>query len=106
MDADYAGTRRLGLSRKLFGWFALVGGVSAISYAQQREVARIPVGQRPWGIAITPDGGRLYAANGLSNDVSVIDVGAARVIATIKVGDGPWGLALRHEVRNSRAGRQ
>jgi len=33
VDADYAGTRRLGLSRKLFGWFALVGGVSAISYA-------------------------------------------------------------------------
>ena len=35
MDADYAGTRRLGLSRKLFGWFALVGGVSAISYADR-----------------------------------------------------------------------
>src|SRR5437763_1556172 len=33
VDADYAGTRRLGLSKKLFGWFALVGGVSAISYA-------------------------------------------------------------------------
>jgi membrane protease YdiL (CAAX protease family) len=33
VDADYAGTRRLGLSRKLFAWFALVGGVSAISYA-------------------------------------------------------------------------
>ncbi len=33
------------------------------------------VGQRPWGIALTPDGGRLYTANGPSNDVSVVDTG-------------------------------
>jgi len=33
MDADHAGTRRLGLSRKLVGWFTLVGVISAISYA-------------------------------------------------------------------------
>src|SRR5437764_9823594 len=33
VGADSAGTRRLGLSRKLAGWFALVGAVSAISYA-------------------------------------------------------------------------
>jgi DNA-binding beta-propeller fold protein YncE len=30
----------------------------------------IPVGQRPWGIALTPDGRKLYAANGLSNVMS------------------------------------
>jgi membrane protease YdiL (CAAX protease family) len=33
MDADPAGTGKLGLSRKLAGWFALVGVISAISYA-------------------------------------------------------------------------
>lgn len=33
MVADTAGTRRLGLSRKLVGWFTLVGVISAISYA-------------------------------------------------------------------------
>jgi membrane protease YdiL (CAAX protease family) len=31
--ADSAGTRRLGLNRKLAGWFTLVGVISAISYA-------------------------------------------------------------------------
>lgn len=33
MGADSSGTRKLGLSRKLAGWFTLVGAVSAISYA-------------------------------------------------------------------------
>ena len=57
-------------------------------------VTLIPVGQRPWGIAISPDGRKLYTANGLSNDVSVIDTSTNKVIATIKVGDGPWGIAV------------
>ena len=54
----------------------------------------IPVGQRPWGVALSADGRKLYVANGLSNDVSVIDTNANRVIATVKAGDGPWGIAL------------
>jgi membrane protease YdiL (CAAX protease family) len=33
MDTDLGSTRRLGLSTKLAGWFALVGVISAISYA-------------------------------------------------------------------------
>jgi uncharacterized protein len=33
VGADSAGTQRLGLSRKLAGWFTLVGVISAISYA-------------------------------------------------------------------------
>jgi YVTN family beta-propeller protein len=53
-----------------------------------------PVGQRPWGIAISPDGQKVYTANGLSNDVSVIDASTNTVVATIKAGDGPWGIAL------------
>jgi YVTN family beta-propeller protein len=54
----------------------------------------IPVGQRPWGIALTPDGRKLYTANGLSDDVSVVDTATNKVIATIKAGDGPWGIGL------------
>jgi YVTN family beta-propeller protein len=54
----------------------------------------IPVGKRPWGIALSPDGRKIYTANGVSNDVSVIDTNTNQVIATIKAGDGPWGIAL------------
>jgi len=57
-------------------------------------ITLIPVGQRPWGIALTPDGRKLYTANGVSNDVSVIDTSTNRVVSTIKAGDGPWGVAL------------
>ena len=35
--------------------------------------AMIPAGSRPWGLALSRDGDRLYTANGLSNDESVID---------------------------------
>jgi YVTN family beta-propeller protein len=54
----------------------------------------IPVASRPWGIAITRDGKKVYTANGLSNDVAVIDTVNNRGIKTIKAGDGPWGIAM------------
>jgi YVTN family beta-propeller protein len=50
--------------------------------------------QRVWGLAITRDGKKLYAANGVSNDVSVIDTATNAVVATVKAGDGPWGIAI------------
>lgn len=62
-----------------------------------KALALIPTGQRVWGIAITPDGGKVYAANSLSNTVSVIDTRKRRVIGTIAVEDGPWALAVRGE---------
>ena len=43
-----------------------------------RSTAEIPVGQRPWNMALTPDGKKLYVANGRSNSVSVIDTGSAQ----------------------------
>ena len=55
---------------------------------------RIAVGRRPWGLAISRNGQRVYTANGLSNDVSVIDTRSNRVIAKVKVGEKPWGVAV------------
>jgi YVTN family beta-propeller protein len=65
-----------------------------VDIASRREVAEIPVGRRPWGIAISGDGKLLYTANGGSNDVSVVDVATRRVRSTIRVGAKPWGIAL------------
>jgi YVTN family beta-propeller protein len=58
-------------------------------------VATIPVGQRVWGLALSPDGQKLYTANGASNDVSVIDVRARKELKRIKGGDGPWWITVR-----------
>jgi len=66
-----------------------------IDTATMRVVQMIGVGQRPWWVGLTPDGRKLYSANGLSNDVSVIDTASRRVIKTIKAGEGPWGIVVR-----------
>jgi YVTN family beta-propeller protein len=50
------------------------------------------VGQRVWHIALSPDGGRLYTANGNSSDVSVIDLRRGEVVKTVAVGRSPWGV--------------
>ena len=44
-----------------------------IDTATDKVVATIPVGKRPWNMALTRDGAKLYVANGRSNSVSVID---------------------------------
>ena len=51
-------------------------------------------GHAPGAIALTPDGDKIYTANGPSGDVSVIDARSLRVIRRIPVGKQPWGLGL------------
>lgn len=57
-------------------------------------IKEIPVGTRPWGIALSSDGRFLYTANGPSNDVSVVDTTALTTVKRIPVGDSPWGIVL------------
>jgi YVTN family beta-propeller protein len=58
-------------------------------------VATVPVGKRPWNMAVTPDGKKLYVANGRSNSVSVIDTETNQSVKEIPVGDTPWGVVIR-----------
>ena len=53
----------------------------------------IDVGLAPAGVAVTPDGSKVYVAN-LNNSVSVIDTATNAVSATIPVGNGPVGVAF------------
>jgi YVTN family beta-propeller protein len=71
------------------------GTVSAIDTATNEIIATIPVGKRPWNMAITPDSKKLYVANGRSNSVSVIDAIELKAIGEILVGDTPWGVVIR-----------
>ena len=71
------------------------GTVQVIDTATHAIVETIPVGKRPWNMAITPDGGKLYVACGRSNLVSVIDTKSRRKIADIAVGELPWGVTIR-----------
>ena len=57
-------------------------------------IKEVPVGKRPWGIALSADGHYLYTANGPSNDVSVVDTRTLAEVKRIPVGKSPWGIVL------------
>lgn len=70
-------------------------GIAEIDPETFEVVRTIPdVGTRPWGIALTPDGSRLFSANGPSGDVSVIELTSGEVIARIESGALPWGVVV------------
>ncbi len=68
-----------------------------INTATNGVTATIPVGIVPFGVAVSPDGSKVYVTNDGSNTVSVIDTTANTVIATIPVGVGPAGLAVTQD---------
>ncbi|MGO4704087.1 PQQ-dependent catabolism-associated beta-propeller protein [Dyella sp. 2RAB6] len=52
-----------------------------------------PVGQRNWGIALSPDQTRVYAANGLSGDLTIIHRHDGTT-QSVRLGGKPWGVAV------------
>ena len=68
--------------------------VAVVSTTTNEVGPTIPVGDRPRGIAISPDGNEAYVANTGDNTVSVIATATKRVIATIPVGRKPQGIAF------------
>lgn len=72
----------------------VAGTVAVIDVASSSVSASVTVGRKPQGMAVTPDGAKLYVANNLDNTVSVIDTGTNAVIATFTVGLAPLGVAI------------
>ena len=54
----------------------------------------LPRGAKPVGVVVSPDGGRVYVANGHGNSVAVIDAASYKVVANVPVGKRPWGIAI------------
>lgn len=70
--------------------------------------APIPVGNGPWGLALSPDGSRLYTGNSGSGNVTMIDTASITVLGAIDVEAGAEGVAVspdgrRVYVANSRS---
>jgi YVTN family beta-propeller protein len=68
--------------------------VSVIDTESNAVSSTIPVGTGPVGVAVKPDGSKVYVAINGSNTVSVIDTASNAVSSTIPVGTGPVGVAV------------
>src|SRR5262249_56578062 len=74
--------------------------VSVIDTATDSVSMTIDVGPTPFGIAVTPDGSKVYVANeAVNGTVSVIDTGTNVVSATVAVGRHPVGVAVKPDGR-------
>jgi len=62
--------------------------------AAGRVVSEVPVGKRPYGVAVNGDCTTAYVANEDSDSVSVVDLRKEAVTATLPAGMAPNGVAL------------
>jgi YVTN family beta-propeller protein len=66
--------------------------VSVIDTATNTVRATVTVGGYPYGVAVNPDGTKVYVPNNFDNTVSVIDTSNNTVTATVPVGGSPCAL--------------
>ena len=55
----------------------------------------LPVGQAPWGLAMTRDGKMLYVSSNSDNHIMIVDAETMKVLSTIPTEKDPNGIALR-----------
>ena len=80
---------------RLYG--AKDGYVNVADPATNTIIASIPTGASPVGIAVSPDGSRVYATNVISTSegsVSIIDTATNSVIASVPTAGYPWDVAV------------
>ena len=74
------------------------GSVSVIDTATNKVIATILVGSTggssPFGVAVSPDGSKVYVAEYFDNTVSVIATATNTVIAAIPVGTNPVAFGI------------
>src|SRR5690606_24871224 len=72
------------------------GSIAAVDVAKHEVVATraLPAPAKPVGIAVSPDGARLYVADGAADLVHVLDASDFTEHARVPVGKRPWNLAL------------
>lgn len=68
--------------------------VSVLDIAAEKIVGSIPAGNTPNYITLSPDGGRAYVTNALSNTLSVMDLEKRALIKEIPIGTEPTSSAL------------
>jgi YVTN family beta-propeller protein len=68
--------------------------VAVLDSNTMQIVQSLPVGHTATGLALTPDGSRLFVCNRFNNDVSVLSLSDGKEIARVKVAREPVGVAI------------
>ena len=76
------------------------GEVVAIDASTKQPVARAATGSTPTGIAITPDGSKLFTANMTSGSVSVLSANPLKLISNVTVGVSPGRVVVSSDGEN------
>jgi PQQ-dependent catabolism-associated beta-propeller protein len=78
------------------------GSVAKVDVRRHRVLARAAVGtgeEKPVGVAVSPDGRRLYVATGGAHSLVALDASTLREVGRVRVGRRPWGVALSPDGR-------
>ncbi len=68
--------------------------VAVVDLYRNEVTDSIPVGDAPWGIAVSPDERKLYVTARGDEAVSVVDLEAGEMTGSIPVGEMPWGVVV------------
>lgn len=71
------------------------GSVAVLDIDRHERTQHIPVGDRPWGIAVGPEGKRVYVSVPGSNRIVVLETGTpSRILRRLDVGSDPTQIAM------------
>lgn len=70
------------------------GNLVIIDITTGKMIAKIPVGDEPEGVNLTPDGRFAYVTSETDNTVAIVDTEAQKVVKKIKVGERPRSTAF------------
>lgn len=68
--------------------------VAVVNTTTNQVTNVIKAGIQPYGVSVSPDGGRVYITNVQSNTVSVINTTTNTLVGTIQVGSEPGGVCV------------
>src|SRR3954468_18103824 len=75
------------------------GTVSIIDTATDKVTGEIKAGEKPRGIAVSPDGKFLYVSDQPQRALNVIDIGKKAIVAKIELGESPEGVGISSDGR-------
>lgn len=76
--------------------------LQVIDLENWRLIVNVPVGDMgslQFGLAITPDGNKIFVSNGYSNNISVVSVAENKVLDTIPLASTPIGIDISPDGR-------